>query len=195
MTASVQIVEKPDWVTWDDIHTLLMKAHRQNMAHGMTMRTATLSGVELEKWLGNGQCYVALADNEKLVGTGSVKIKATRLWFTKEQSAKLMLGAVLPEYQGQGVYRLLLQKRIAYACEHQVGVVIMDTAEHNTGVQAIMLKNGFRYVSYFTTMYSKHNSVMMAKWIGDCPYSKWYCKLRYCQKKMMRKLTSLIERI
>lgn len=184
---NIQIIEKPDWVSWDEIHDLLSKAHQQNIANGMTMRTVNLSGAELKERVGGGCCYVALDDNY-LIGVGSIQISYVNKWFAKGMVAKLMLGAVLPNYQGRGVYKMLLQKRIDYAQANHVGVVVMDTAEHNIKMQNILLKNGFRYVSCFVPKYSKHYSVIMAKWLEECPYSKWYCKWKFWLQMTKMKL-------
>ena len=188
---NIQIVEKPVWVTWEDIHVLLVKAHRHNMEQGMTMRSVILSGLELEAKVGEGQCFVALNKENQLIGTAAVRVKTTHYWFAKGKTALLELCAVLPAYQGFGIIGQLLQKCLAYVRDRQVSLVIMDTAERNTRMRQVMKKNGFRYVSFFTTKYSKHHSVMVAKWLDECPYSKWYCWLRYYQKRATVKLLSL----
>ena len=179
MDSELRIVEKPDWVSWDDIHILLFKAHQQNMAQGMVMRTVNLSGEELKERVGDGQCFVVLDPNNHLIATGATKMEVSNKWYAKERVAHLMLEAVLPEYQGCGVFIPLLQKQLDYAKIHQVNVVILDTAEHNKKMQSILLRKGFRYVSSFASQFSKHYSVVMAIWLDHCPYSKWYCKWRF----------------
>ena len=63
---------KPENITWDDIHNLLLIAHQKNVKKGMIMTVPQLSGEDFKKRLGNnGQCLVAL-DNNKLVGTTSM---------------------------------------------------------------------------------------------------------------------------
>ena len=37
MESNIQIVEKPDWVTWDDIKQCLFEAHAENRAKGINM--------------------------------------------------------------------------------------------------------------------------------------------------------------
>lgn len=184
----IVIQEKPEWVSWDMIHEVLWKAHQQNMAHGMTMRTVKLNGEELKERVGDGQCFVALDRDDHIVGTGSIKVYLSQVWFAKGLTAKLMLGAVLPEYQGRGIYRQLLQKRFDYAREKKASVILMDTAEHNLKMQKILKRYDFRYVSCFASKFSKHYSVVMAKWLSYCPYSKWYCQWRYFIQMLIIKL-------
>ena len=68
----IVVMPKPDWISWDDIHQLLLSAHKKNIDKGIVMGTSQLSGLELEKRVGElGRCFVALAD-DTLVGTTSV---------------------------------------------------------------------------------------------------------------------------
>ena len=174
-----KIIEKPDWVSWEDIHDLLLKAHRQNISNGMTMRTVNLSGAELKERVGDGQCYVVIDDKNNLVATGAVKTKAVNAWYAKGKVAYLLLGAVLPEYQRDGVFKPLHQTLVDYARINHLNVVTMDTAEHNKRMQEVLTKDGFRHVSCFSSKYSKHYSVVMAKWLDGCPYSERYCKRKF----------------
>jgi len=67
--SNIKIIEKPEWITYDEIHNLLYAAHESNREKGVNVATATMSGNELEEYLGaKGKTFVAL-DGEKLVGT------------------------------------------------------------------------------------------------------------------------------
>ena len=179
MDNAIQIIVKPDWISWEEIHKLLLKAHQENISQGMIMRTVNMSGEELKERVGDGICFVAVNEENKLIGTGSVVFKNINTWFKKGKSGKLMLGAVLPEYQGRGVYSKLLSKRIEYTYHNGVDTVLMDTAEHNKKMQDILIKRGFQYVGCFASIHSKHYSVIMAKWFNQCPFSKNYCKCKF----------------
>lgn len=185
--SEIQIVEKPDWVSWEDIHNLLVEAHNENVSNGMIMRTVTQTGAELEERVGSGVCYIAL-EKGKLVGCAAIAVKDINTWFHKGQAAKLMLGAILPNYQGCGIYDMLQEKRYEYAKQYGVKVLMMDTAEHNTKMQHILKGKGFRYVSCFASPYSKHYSVVMAMWFDGCPFSKLYCWFKYHIKKIRLKI-------
>ena len=100
----IKVLSKPEWVSWDDIHELLIAAHKKNIEKGMSMRIPQMSPEELKTKLGeDGRCYVALA-NDKLVGTTSVRFYQGRSWYDKGQLvAHSMLSAILPKYQGIGI--------------------------------------------------------------------------------------------
>lgn len=186
--SSIQIIEKPDWVSWDVIHNVLWEAHQENITHGMTMRTVNMNGAELKERVGDGQCFVALNGDNKVVATGAVIIKRIKTWYCDGLVGKLMLGAVLPEAQGCGLYHKLLERRIEYSRSREAKIIVMDTAEHNQKMQDILKKDGFRYVSCFASRYSNHYSVVMAKWLTNCPYSQWYCSMMFGISMILLKL-------
>ena len=62
----------------------------------------------------------------------------------------------------------------------------MDTAEKNVNIQKVFIKNGFRLVD-FEVYKSPHYSVVMAKWLNGCPYSKWECWWRFHWRKLRTK--------
>ena len=81
--ADIIIMEKPDWITYDDIHELIVKAHKVNIDKGIVMKTTKLEGEELKERIGvEGRCFVAL-DGEKLVGTSSYRILEKNEWYFK----------------------------------------------------------------------------------------------------------------
>ena len=48
----IKIMEKPEWVSWDDIHQLLLAAHKKNIEKGIVMKYAQLPGEEIRKKIG-----------------------------------------------------------------------------------------------------------------------------------------------
>ena len=120
----VQIIEKPDWVTWDEIHEVIWKSHEANRQRGINMRFPSLSGEEIKKRVedGNGKMFIAV-DGNKVVGTAAVKRKKANLWCGKGDYAYLCFASVLPEYSGQGIYKQLYiyrerdYKKRTYSCD------------------------------------------------------------------------------
>ena len=103
----VQVIEKPDWVSWDEIHEVIWKAHESNRQNGINMRFPTLLGEEIRKRVeGNGKMFVAL-DGKKVVGTAAIRRKNLDLWCGKGEYAYLCFASVLPEYSRQGIYKQL----------------------------------------------------------------------------------------
>ena len=81
MEPCIQIIEKPDWVSWDDIHEVLWKAHASNRANGIAMRKPSLLGNEIKKEIGeNGKMFVAIVDGQ-LAGTAAIVHKEGKMWY------------------------------------------------------------------------------------------------------------------
>lgn len=187
----IKVMEKPEWISWDDIHELLFTAHKKNIAKGFTMTSANASGEELQKKLGEkGKCFVALC-GDKLVGTISVSFFTGHSWYNKGQLvAHTMLSGILPKYQGIGITDDLNKLRDAYIHEIGAKMIHADTAENNKIVRMNAKRNGFIEVSYYAPQ-SDHYSVNFVKWFEGCPFSdsvlekkcKWSEKLTKLQYK------------
>lgn len=187
---TITVIEKSESLSWDDIHECLWQSHAQNRNNGMMMKTSLLSGEELKSRIKKNsisyKTFVAF-DGGKLVGTATVAIRTNGSWYAKGRVAYLMLAGILPDYSGLGIYRSFFQMREQYGKDNGCKILLMDTAEHNYRVQTALLKNGFDYVDFFATQ-SKHYSVAMAKWYGECPYPSIYLKFRFILKKCYIKI-------
>ncbi len=186
---------KPDWVSWDDIHELLMAAHKRNIQKGMAMRIPQLSGSELEKKVGeDGRCFVAMA-GEKLIGTTSVRFYKGESWFDRGKLvAHSMLTAVLPKYQGIGITEDLNELRNAYINDMKAEVIHGDTAEDNVIILKNAKKNGFFNVAYHAYK-SDHYSIIFVKWLGDCPFTEKYINKKFRISKALTRIQYKLGRI
>ena len=189
MDYSITVMEKPEWVSWDSIHDVLWAAHQQNIRKGMTMRNPYLTGEELKKLMGDsGHCFVAM-EEDKVIGSAAFVIQRYNKWYTKgKKTAYLFLGAIRPEDQVKGVYSRLKEIRQQFIDKLHVDVIEMETAEQNHHIQDIMLKDGFKYISFRKAKKSDFNYVVLVKWPDKCPYPDWYIKLRFLYSKIKTKL-------
>ena len=87
----IQIIEKPDWVSWDDIHELLVEAHAVNRARGISMRKPSLPGEEIKKEIGSDGIMLVALDGVKLVGTAALLTKQKHSWFVTGDYSQLSL--------------------------------------------------------------------------------------------------------
>ena len=183
--SKIQVIEKPDWVSWDEIHNVLWEAHRQNREKGMNMRLPAMSGDELCVFIGGrGKMYVAM-DDEKVIGTLALIIKEGKQWFNRGRYGYACLGAVLPEYSGKGVFRALYDKIEAEAIRMQLPIITRDTHESNVRMLKISKQEGYRFVSYKAC--KDHFNIVRAKWLNDCPFPSWYIKTRFVFSKIFVK--------
>lgn len=174
----IEVMMKPERVSWEDIHALLLAAHQKNISRGMVMKATQLPGAELESRIGrDGRCIVALA-GDKLVGTTSVGFYTGRHWYDRGKLvAHSMFSALLPRYQGIGIREDMNQLRDEYVKEVGAEIMQADTPTGNTIVRENARRHGFREVAYRS--FPGHYSVIFVKWYGGCPFPAWYCRLRF----------------
>jgi GNAT superfamily N-acetyltransferase len=186
MESELQIVEKPEWVSWDEIHEVLWKAHEQNRKKGIIMSYPSLSGEEIRNKIGDkGKMFVAIED-DKVIGTLALIKKVGKQWYNTGQYGYLCFGAVLPECSGKGVYRSLYQ--LAETTAKQMGLLVLtrDTNENNARMLKITKQEGYHFVE--CKAWKDHFNIVRAKWLDKCPYPTWYIKTRFLLSKMIIKL-------
>lgn len=187
----VQIIEKPDWVTWDDIHEVIWESHESNRQKGIRMRFPALPGEEIRKRVeGNGKMFVAL-DGKKVVGTAAIIKKKTHLWCGKGEYAYLCFASVLQNYKGQGVYKQLNQYIERESQRIGLKRVLFDTHERNTRIVDINLKHGYKRVSY--KRYDDHYSIIFVKWLDGCPFSSTRCRFEFAKQWFVVKTIFIIK--
>ena len=186
MNQNIQIIEKPEWVSWDEIHNVLWRAHEKNRQNGIIMALPALPGNLIrEKIEGHGKMLVAL-DGEKVVGTAALAIKQYSLWCGKGSYAYCCFASVLPEYNGKGIYKALDLKREELALTLQLTRMLGDTHENNKHRLDIAKKAGYKFVDY--KYYKNHYNVVMVKWLNGCPYSEFRCKIEFHKRKLKVKI-------
>lgn len=193
MDSNIQIIEKPDWVSWDDIHNVIWKAHEKNREKGVFMRYPSLSGDEImERIKGKGKMFVVVCEG-KMVGTGAVVIKNESLWCGNGEYAYYCFASVLSEYQGKGIYRELCQRREQEVRSMGVSRILMDTNENNQRELDVAKKNYYKAVGM--KYYKDHYNVVMVKWPDGCPYSDFRCKYEFSKQKLLIKAKSSLKQI
>ena len=186
----VKYMLKPDWVSWESIHDCVAKASEINRKNGFCMQHSTMSVQELEDYLKDGYCFIALL-GEKVIGINALKIVKSQMWWAKGNVGYEMLTDIDPEYKNTGAYWGLRKIRTNFARQQGVSILQFTTSEDNTTVQEINLRFGFKYIRYYSSSETWYYSVLMVRWIDGCPYSDWYCDFRF---KLSRFLTRLIWR-
>ena len=184
----IKVMLKPENITWDDIHNLLLIAHQNNVKKGMVMTVPQLSGEDFQKRLGNnGQCLVAL-DKDKLVGTTSMAYYVGTHWYDKGKFvAKCMGTGVLPSYQGLGIAEDLYKLRYKCVREKNVDILCADTAENNVYIRKTSKYDGWKDVDYFSAK-SGHYSVVFVKWLTNCPFTEAYINRKFRISKFLTRL-------
>ncbi len=183
MDESIQIIEKPDWVSWENIRTFLIEAHSVNREKGINMSHYQWPAEKIQESLGeNGRLFVAL-DGRKIVGTAAIGEKIGAAWYNKGRFGYMCYAGVHPDYKGKGIYKALTEKREEEAKSMNYPMLLLDTHSQNRRIQTIAEKNGYRFVHFFRAQSNDHYSVVMVKWLSVCPYSRFYCEWRYLFSK------------
>lgn len=100
-------------------------------------RHADIANVD-RHYMQNG-CFWCLFDNETLIGTVAI-----RMIDTNNKTIELKRMFVLPEYQGKGYGRLLLECAIAYAREQHYNKICLDTRKQFSAAQHLYRSSGFK---------------------------------------------------
>lgn len=183
----VKYMLKPDWVSWDSIKDCLVKSHETNNKVGFNMHNSTMSAYELEQYLKDAYCFVAL-QGDKVIGTNSLKVIKLNTWWAKGDVGYECLTAIIPEFRSTGAYFGLRKIRTEYAKKLGIKILQFDTHEENKNVQMIDLKFGFKYVRYIASPKTDYYSVVMVKWLDGCPFSDSYINFRFSLSKLITKI-------
>lgn len=182
----IVIIERPESLSWEEIRSTLVEAHRNNIDRGLVVRSTTLSANQLQEQVGDGKCYVAL-DGEVLVGMLAVRPKPCDLWFCHGTVAHFLLGAVLPQYQGMGIYSRLEEHCYAFAKEQGISIITLNTAANNVRMVKMLPKQGFCRAKLFHTSDTDHFSITWVKWLENAP-SKALCWAHYMTSAIKAKV-------
>lgn len=183
----VKILEKPDYISWNDLAELQYKAHADNRSNGVDQNCAHMNGEQLRTSLGDGKCIVAIVDGN-LVGMACYQIidNFRGFWFCNgKRVASLLYTAILPEYQKGAIFFKLIMTRNMFLEEDHAEVVITDTHFKNNKMRELFRLYGYKEVLWKKFSSCKYYSVVYARWINECPYTDAYIKKRYVFSKLI----------
>ena len=188
----INIAEKPDWVSWDEIHNVLWRAHEENRSKGVVMDNNSLPGDIIREIIGkDGKLFVAL-DGDIVVGTLALIKKNGEKWYCSGYYGHLCFGAVLSEYSGKGIYRSLYQLAEKTATQMGLTVLTRSTHEHNDRMLKITKQEGYYYVD--CKAYKNRFNIVRAKWLNGCPFSEMYIKMRFLASKIYNRIRYRIDK-
>lgn len=188
MDKHISVIEKPEWISYDDIADLLHEAHKRNVEKGMLYSASHQSGEEIQKLLHeNGMFYVALTDDNQLAGVSALELfPQSNKWYGKKQPyGKVFLIGVLPAYQGMGVASKLLAM-VEEKAFQSAAFLELDTAEGNKLARTIYRKWGWLEVDCLSRKTNNFYSVVMVKWKSALPFSKCRIWLNYKLRRIKK---------
>lgn len=188
MDKHISVIEKPEWISYDDIADLLHEAHKRNVEKGMLYSASHQSGEEIQKLLHeNGMFYVALTDDNQLAGVSALELfpQSNKWYGEKRPYGKVFLEGVLPAYQGMGVsskLRAMIEEKAFQSADF----LVLDTAEGNRHARAINRKWGWLEVDCIVRKTNNFYSVVMVKWKDAPPFSKRKLWLKYWLRRIKK---------
>ena len=186
---NIRIVEKPEWVTWEDIAECIHNGQATNNKKGFDMIFGHYTAEQLQKVImgsGEGYTFVALNEQNKVVGTVSLRVDTIKQWWHKGRCGYRCEGATLPEYRGTDVYFDLHEKLDEKEKALGLPVVWGSTSEKNKAVIKIHKKLGWKFVMYSPRpRQSDYFSYHFAKWYGKCPHKDWWINFMFKLSKFV----------
>ena len=185
----IEYMEKPDWVSWEEVLACLHDAHKVNKIKGFIMSGYDMTVEKFKNTLGDGQCFVAL-DGNRVVGVVAVRFLKSRRWCSfRKKVAYTCLDGILRAYQGTDVFPSLNSLRNKCIRESGVEIVEFNTAEQNKTVIQYSLKQGAKIVQYAHMAEEGYHPIVMMKWLNGCPYPNWLCNFMFKLSKVIIKLS------
>ena len=176
----IRIIPKPDWLSWDEIQECIHAAQLTNNKRGFDMLFGHSTGEKLKESLKEGYCLVALNENNKVVGTLSLKIYDIKFWWHKGKAGLQCYEGILPEYRGSEVYFELHEKLDEIEDELGLNVIWATTSEFNEVVKKLQNKQGWKIVQCIASPRNgDYFSVVMVKWKSKCPFTDRRINLMY----------------
>lgn len=191
----IQVMPKPDWVSWEDIQQLLLKANKVNEKNGFSMVGLTSSPEELEKEVENGLCVVAM-HGDKLVGVSACSFNCTQRWYNKtEKSARKFMSGIMKSYQGCGILGEIDKVLDNYIKNSGCGFIVASTAVMNTAIRKQAQLGGYKELTYISFPDTLYYSVIFGKWLNECPFSDRYIRFRFWLSKIYTKTRYKVGRV
>ena len=181
----IRVMEKPDWISWDEVQECIHNAQQTNKKKGFDMNFGHQTGEELCRNIGDGYCFVVLNENNKVIGTVSLKIMDVGFWWHKGKAGFHCYEAVDPKYRGTDVY--IDMHAALTAKEKKLGIKVLyaSTAEKNKVVLKASQRFGWKLVQYTAFEGCDYYSVLFAEWKEGCPYSDRTINFMYKLSKIV----------
>lgn len=191
MVTDIQVLEKPDWVSWDEVHEVVWQSHEMNRRNGINMLHASFSGKEIAEYLApSGKMFVALLGS-KVIGTAAYTIKVSKFWFGEYRFAYCCFASVLPGFTGRGVYKRLTEKREESVMSQGLDKLLFNTHPSNSRVIHIAMNNGYKKVDF--VLGNTVSWVYMVKWLKGTPYSDFKLSFMFNCIRIVRLMKQFVK--
>lgn len=179
---TLAFAEKPDSVSWEDIRQSIWIAHAENRARGVHMRHSQMSATDIRDRIeGKGKMFVAL-EGSRVVGTAAVVPRYYKFWCGEGVYAYGCFMAVVPDYQGKGIYHQLCKMLEEYVRSCSYSWIMYDVHDKNHRMLSISLKSG--YLPIGCQYWGDHYNLLVTKWLMGNQPSRFRCGIHYSLSKI-----------
>lgn len=160
------------WLETDsaaELTELLHRAYARLAAMGLRFWATHQSAEVTEKRIGQGECFVAVAD-EVICGTILFR-DASRTngspWYDQPDVASFGQFAVEPGLQSNGLGRRLIAHVEERAAASGARELALDTAEPAVHLVDWYTRLGYRFIEHTQWQHTNYRSVILSKTLGD----------------------------
>lgn len=182
LKGEIKILQKPDYITWEQITELLHLAFAEKNERGLKYLATHQDAETTRRRVGDGVCFVALL-GDVLIGTASMRIlkpnEINKKWHNQNLYAYTSQLAVHPDYKGYGVGKLLQNARIMYCHENNVDEMLGHTSIHAKEILNWYRRQGADFVEYISSPATNYYAVRMRIPIKGKIFNSYYVAFRY----------------
>ena len=157
------ICEKPEWIRFEDILELLVKAHEANP--DISFRTTNLSKEEWDRRLDTGGTVIVALSDRKLAGAITLSIEACNKWYAQCNVARCRYVAVSPDFMRRHIASDMIGACADWARNRDIPILYWTTAANNAPAINLCHRNDFVTVDYLWYSNEDHPSVALMRWL------------------------------
>lgn len=184
----IKIMEKPEWISWQDVQDCIYHSQLTNVKKGFDMHFGHYTAEQLKNAVGDGFCFVAINEHKQVVGTVSLIITNIKFWWHKGKAGLQGYEGILPAYRGTDIYFDL--HNMLETKEKKLGLKVLwaTTSEKNKVVIKTCKLNDWKVVQYSPSgKGANYYSYVFAKWIDGCPYKDKHISFMFKLSKIVVK--------
>lgn len=178
---------------YEEITELLHKSYKEHLDAGRNYLAATQTIEDTRRRLEGRLCIVCYNNENKLVGTITVRLlnkeAGSRKWYEDDSFLYIEQLAVDPDYRDENVLTMMCLKALKNKAIRDVESWMSDTSQLATNLVSSYVGMGFQIVDMVSWETTNYYSYVFRKPMNGKKYSTNYVKLRFLISKLICKIT------
>ncbi|MDO4459124.1 MAG: GNAT family N-acetyltransferase [Clostridia bacterium] len=161
--SEIIIMPKRDNTTYDELFNIINSAHAQNREKNIVVNPDMTDAEKLKDSVSKDDTVFVAYDGERAVGTATAGfVTGTRRFVKGKKLVSLTHLAVLPEYGGKGIGKMLCNAVEDYARENNIDTVELYVRENNDAIK-LYKRCGYVGAAYFPRKSIRQYAIYMLK--------------------------------